>query len=214
MEPLPPTYFARPTLEVARDLLGALLVREMGDGTRLIGRIVETEGYTSDDPALHGWKATFDGEGFVLPHGRAADLFTPPGTAYVYLIYFTNWLLNVVTEPEGVPGAVLVRAIEPVEGIEVMRVNRPAARRDRDLTNGPAKLTQALGVNSGEYHLTDLTRPPLFFAAPPADAPRCAIDTSCRIGLTRGVDRPWRFFEKGNPYVSPGVPSDVKQQRR
>jgi DNA-3-methyladenine glycosylase len=211
VKPLDRTFFDRPTLDVAKDLLGCLLVHDAPAG-RLAGRIVETEGYTRDDPALHGWKATFGDEGFVLPEGRAADLFAAPGTSYVYLIYFSNWLLNVVTEPEGVPGAVLIRALEPVEGVEVMRGNRPAARRDRDLTNGPAKLTQALGVASGDFHGIDLTEPPLFFAIG-EDAQPCVVDTSCRIGLTRGIDRPWRFFERGNPFVSPGVPSDVKHRR-
>lgn len=211
LEPLDRAFFARPTLEVAPELIGALLVREL-EGQRLVGRIVETEAYTQDDPALHGWKATFGDEGLVLPVGRAADLFAAPGTSYVYLIYFSNWLLNVVTEPEGVPGAVLIRAIEPLQGIEVMRAHRPAARRARDLTNGPAKLTQALDIAGGEWHGRDLTAPPLYFARA-AEAPPCIIDTSCRIGLTRGIDRPWRFFERDNPFVSPGVPSDVKQNR-
>ncbi len=210
--PLAPSYFARPTLEVARDLVGALLVHESG-GRRIAGRIVETEGYTRDDPALHGWKATFGDEGFVLPEGRAADLFAPPGTAYVYLIYYTNWLLNVVTEPEGTPGAVLIRALEPVEGTEAMRERRPASvKRERDLTNGPGKLTQALGINDPAFHRTDLTKPPLYFADD--GAPRPEIETSSRIGLTRGVDRPWRFFVPGHPFVSPGVPSDEPPRAR
>jgi DNA-3-methyladenine glycosylase len=212
MSPLPPDYFARPTLEVARDLLGCLLVHDAPEG-RIAGRIVETEAYTQDDPALHGWKATFGEEGFVVPEGRAADLFAPPGTAYVYLIYYTNWLLNVVTEPEGTAGAVLIRALEPVEGVEVMRGNRPAARRDRDLTNGPGKLTQALGVAGAAFHRTDLTRPPLYFAEPPEREP-FEVEASSRIGLTRGVERPWRFFVAGHPYVSPGVPSDQALVRR
>lgn len=212
MDPLPPAFFARPTLEVARDLLGCLLVHET-PGVRLAGRIVETEAYTRDDPALHGWRATFGEEGIVLPEGRAAGLFAPPGTAYVYRVYYTNWLLNVVTEPEGVPGAVLVRALEPVEGLEAMRTHRPNARRDRDLANGPGKLTQALGVADAAFHGTDLTRPPLYFAAPPERAP-LAVATSARIGLTRGVDRPWRFFVAGHPCVSPGVPSDRAPARR
>ncbi|MEM1044307.1 MAG: DNA-3-methyladenine glycosylase [Bacteroidota bacterium] len=204
-------YFARPTLEVARDLVGTLLVHETDNG-RIAGRIVETEGYTRDDPALYGWKATFGPDGTVRPEGKAADLFAPPGTAYVYLIYYTNWLINVVTEPEGTAGAVLVRALEPVEGIEAMRARRPASvKKDRDLTNGPGKLTQALGIADPAFHGTDLTRPPLYFAGDGAPAPE--IETSSRIGLTRGVDRPWRFFVPGHPFVSPGVPSDERLRR-
>jgi DNA-3-methyladenine glycosylase len=212
--PLLPTFFARPTLRVARDLMGCLLVHHPADGARLAGRIVETEAYTEDDPAMHGWRAVFNDEGLVMPVGRAADLFAAPGTAYVYLTYFSNWLLNVVTEPDGRAGAVLIRAIEPLEGIEDMRRRRTAVRRERDLTNGPSKLTQALGVASGEYHGTDLTRPPLFFAAPPAGAPEPRLAASSRIGLTRGVERPYRFFDADSVFVSPGVPSDIAQARR
>ena len=198
-----------PTLDVARDLIGALLVYEDPEAGRLVGRIVETEGYTRDDPALHGWKATFGEDGYVLPEGRAADLFALPGTAYVYLIYYTNWLINVVTEPEGTPGAVLIRGIEPLEGVETMQANRPPTlKRARDLTNGPGKLTQALGIADGAFHRTDLTAPPLYFADDGA-AP-LPIETSSRIGLTRGIDRPWRFYVPNHPYVSPGVPSDIR----
>jgi len=208
MNPIDHTYFARPTLQVARDLVGALLVREL-DGERLVGRIVETEAYTGNDPAMHGWKATFADDGFVRPEGRAADLFVAPGTAYVYRIYYTNWLLNVVTEPMGTAGAVLIRAFEPIEGIERMREHRPPSiRRERDLTNGPGKLTQALGIDDVRFHGTDLTAPPLYFAEDDAPSPEIAI--SSRIGITRGVERPWRFFVPDHPFVSPGVPSDVK----
>jgi DNA-3-methyladenine glycosylase len=209
--PLDRTFFDRATLHVARDLIGCLLVHETPAG-RLSGRIVETEAYTRDDPAVHGWKATFGEEGMVLPEGRAAGLFAPPGTAYVYLIYGAFWLLNVVTEPEGVPAAVLIRGVEPVEGLETMRAHRPGARRDRDLTSGPGKLTQAMGVGP-EAHGSDLTRRPLYFARPdPFEPP--VVATSSRIGITRAVDRPWRFFVPGNPFVSPGVPSDVAMARR
>ncbi len=213
-------YFAQPTLHVARDLIGKLLVHET-DGERLVGRIVETEGYTRDDPAMHGWRATFDEGGLVLPHGRAADLFAPPGTAYVYRIYYTSWLLNVVTEPEGVAGAVLIRGLEPLEGIETMQANRPPTlKRARDLTNGPGKLTQALGIADGAFHGTDLTAPPLYFADPGSEsgagsgAPALPVETSSRIGITRGIDRMYRFYVPRHPYVSPGEPSDLKLARK
>ena len=217
--PLPRAYFARPTLDVARDLLGAFVVYDHPSDGRLVGRVVETEAYTADDPALHGWKATFGDDGFVRAEGRAAGLFAAPGTAYVYLIYYTSWLLNVVTEAEGTPGAVLVRAVEPVHGTDAMRERRPGARRDRDLTNGPGKWTQAFdlaepaGVARSRFHGTDLTRPPLFFAAAPDAAPfETAVST--RIGLSRGIDRPYRFYVARHPYVSPGVPSDLRVARK
>lgn len=219
LDPLPRAYFARPTLDVARDLLGALVVHDHpGDG-RLVGRIVETEAYTADDPALHGWKATFGDDGFVRAAGRAAGLFAEPGTAYVYLVYYSSWLLNVVTEAEGTPGAVLVRAVEPVQGVDAMRERRPAARRERDLTNGPGKWTQAFdvaeppGVARSRFHGTDLTAPPLFFAADPGAAPFVTA-VSTRIGLSKGIDRPYRFYIARHPHVSPGVPSDLRVARR
>jgi DNA-3-methyladenine glycosylase len=212
MSPLPADYYARPTLEVARDMLNALLVYDGPEG-RVAGRVVETEAYLADDPAFHGWKAKFDPTGRVLPGGKVADLFGPPGRAYVYLIYYTNWLLNAVTEPEGEPGAVLVRALEPVEGEAVMTENRPKARRRVNLTNGPGKLTQALGIASGDFHGTDLTRPPLYFAEDGTPAPEVPVVTS-RIGISRGADLPYRFCVPGNPFVSPGVPSDERLAKR
>ena len=218
-EALPRPFFARPTLEVARDLLGHVLVHETEDGT-LAGRIVETEAYLDDDPAMHGWKATFGPDGRVVREGRAADLFVAPGIAYVYKIYYTNWLLNVVAEPEGQAGAVLIRALEPVAGEELMVQNRPPSiTRRRDLTNGPGKLTQALGIaeapeaTRSRFHGTDLTAPPLYLAAgePVEDA---RVARTSRIGLSRGIDLEYRFLVEGDPFVSPGVPSDVKRARK
>ncbi len=212
-------FYARPTLAVARDLLGARLVHESPDG-RLSGRIVETEAYLADDPAMHGWKATFGSDGRVLPRGRAAGLFAAPGTAYVYKIYHTNWLLNVVTEPEGMAGAVLIRALEPVEGEEAMAENRPpSVRRRRDLANGPGKLTQALGISEApdavrsRFHGTDLTRPPLFVEAG-EPVPNAQVETSSRIGISRGADLDYRFVVAGSAFVSPGVPSNIRLARK
>ena len=211
--PLARSFFDRPTLEVAPDLLGRVLVYEHPEDGPLAGRIVETEAYTADDPAMHGWKATFGSDGLVMPFGRAADLFAAPGTAYVYRIYHTNWLLNVVTEPEGTAGAVLIRALEPLAGEEAMTARRPAARRRRDVTNGPGKLTQALGIASGEFHGADLTRPPLYFAAG-KPTPEAQIEATSRIGVSRGIERRYRFLVAGNRFVSPGVPSDVRVARK
>ncbi|HYE57450.1 MAG TPA: DNA-3-methyladenine glycosylase [Rhodothermales bacterium] len=209
--PLPRAYFDRPTLDVARDLVGRWLVHER-NGTVLAGRIVETEAYTQDDPAFHGWGLVDLQTGLVRMEGRAYDLFGVPGTAYVYLIYGAYWLLNVVTEREGVGGAVLIRALEPVRGIEGMFARRPNARSLRDLCSGPGKLTLALGVTNAQ-HGQDLTRPPLYFADPePEHHPEIA--TSSRIGITRGTELPWRFFVPDSPFVSPGVPSDLTAARR
>ena len=211
--PLPPAFFDRPTLDVARDLLGAWLVREDAEEGVAAGRVVETEGYTFDDPAYHGWRALDPATGLVVPTGRAHDLFGPPGRAYVYRVYDRHWMLNVVTEREGVCGSVLVRALEPVRGLDALFARRASARSPRDLCSGPGKLTEAFGID-GALHGADLTRPPLYFARPDAGPPDEPVATSSRVGLTRGVDLPWRYYFAGNPCVSPGVPSDVAAARR
>ena len=207
--PLSADFFDRPTLKVARDLIGRDLVHEHPSGETLVGRIVETEGYTQEDPAFHGWNLYDEETGEVRREGRAADLFGPPGTAYVYLIYGAHWLLNVVTEPDGIGGAVLVRAVEPLRGRDAMHKRRPAATKDIDLTNGPGKLTEAFGID-GESHRTDLTAPPIYFTGgePVADD---RVSTSSRIGLTKGVEREWRWFVDGNRFVSQATPSAHKQ---
>ncbi|MFW5973632.1 MAG: DNA-3-methyladenine glycosylase [Bacteroidota bacterium] len=212
MQPLPPSFFDRPTLEVAPDLLGRLLVHEHPDGTLLTGRIVETEAYTQDDPAFHGWGIVDVETGLIKPDGRGYDLFARPGTSYVYLIYGMYWLLNVVTEREGVGGAVLIRAVQPNTGIDAMFGRRPAARKETDLASGPGKLAQAFDLD-GSHHGMPLTERPLYFSDDP-DGELCSVTTSCRIGITRGVDLPWRFYIDGNPHVSPGVPSDIAAEER
>lgn len=217
MTPFDAAFYARSPLDVAPALLGAWLVHETDEG-RLVGRIVETEAYTDDDPAMHGWKAIFGDDGRVQPVGRAAALFGPPGTAYVYKIYAKYWLLNVVCEPEGTAGAVLIRAVEPVEGVGAMRERRPAARREVDVTNGPGKLTEAFDLAEApatlrsRFHGTDLTSPPLYVV--PGDSPVGHVQTTSRIGISRGIDLPYRFVVAGHPYVSPGVPSDERVARR
>ena len=205
MNPLPSSFFARDTLEVARDLLGRHLVRRHADGSARVGRVVETEAYTQDDPAFHGWGLLDPDTGKLRHEGRAADLFKPPATAYVYLIYGRYWLLNVVTEREGIGGAVLIRAVEPVEGLDRMRTARNVSR-DVELTNGPGKLTQAFGID-GKDHIRDLTGPPIFFEEghPVSDT---QVTTTPRIGLSKGIERSWRFLIEGNRFVSPGTPSD------
>ncbi|HKL88489.1 MAG TPA: DNA-3-methyladenine glycosylase [Salinibacter sp.] len=209
MTPCPNSYFARDTLEVAHDLVGALLVREDPDGNRepLVGRIVETEAYTQDDPAFHGWNLYDEETDTVRSEGRGADLFTAPGLGYVYLCYGVHWLLNVVTEPEGTGGAVLIRAVEPQSGIDRMR-SRRGDRRERDLTNGPGKLTEAFDIDEA-FHQTSLTESPLFFVADALPDSETIV-TSSRIGISKAVERPWRFFVEGNRFVSPATPSAQK----
>jgi DNA-3-methyladenine glycosylase len=168
---------------------------------------VETEAYTQDDPAFHGWNL-YDAEtDTVREEGRGADLFAAPGLGYVYLCYGVHWLLNVVTEPEGTGGAVLVRAVEPLEGIDTIRQRR-GDRRDPDLTNGPGKLTEAFDVDDA-FHLADLTAPPLYFVADSLARDE-TLTTSSRIGISKAVERQWRFFVEDNRFVSPGTPSAQK----
>ncbi len=212
MRILTKNFYNRPTLEVARDLVGKHLVRVLDDGTRLAGRIVETEAYTQDDPAFHGWGLLDRRTGALKPEGRGRDLFGKPGTAYVYLTYGVHWLMNVVTEPEGTGGGVLLRAVEPLQGLASMYARRARAQRDIDLANGPGKLAQAFGID-GALHNTPFTEPPLYATDPEDEAP-LAVETSSRVGITRGVDLPWRFYAADNPYVSRGAPSDVAQARK
>lgn len=206
MTPLPPSFFDRPTVQVARGLLGRRLVHEHPSVGRLVGRIVETEAYTEDDPACHASHLSRDPDtGEVTGQGRGRDLFATPGTAYVYLIYGMHWLLNVVTEPEGTAGAVLIRAVEPESGLEAMQERRNVSRRV-DLTNGPGKLTDAYDV-AEEFHRADLTAPPLYLANGPG-VDELAVEQSSRIGISKAVERQWRWYVADSPFVSPATPSD------
>jgi len=188
---LPPSFYARPTPVVARRLLGQVLVSEVG-GRRTAGRIVETEAYLGpDDPASHGYRARRT--------RRNASLFERPGTAYVYFTYGMHWCLNAVTEREGMPAAVLIRALEPLEGLATMRRRRRNAA-DRELCSGPAKLCQALGV-TGREDGVPLTRGRLRIVRH-RSRQRYAIIVTPRIGITRAVDWPLRFLIEGSPWVS------------
>ena len=212
MHILTENFYDRPTLDVARDLIGKHLVRVLDDGTELSGRIVETEAYTQDDPAFHGWGILDRETGLLKPEGRGRDLFGRPGTAYVYLTYGIHWLMNVVTEREGIGGGVLLRAVEPLEGIASMYERRASARKDIDLANGPGKLAQAFAI-AGALHNISITKPPLYVREADAGG-HPAVEASCRIGIARGVELPWRFYVADNPYVSRGVPSDIVRMRK
>ncbi len=181
-----PDFYDRDSREVARDLLGCTLVSESLEGTAA-GVIVETEAYRPDDPACHA----YENRGTL----RNRSIFGPPGTAYVYLSYGIHKLLNLVCEPQGVGSAVLVRALRPVEGLDLMR-----ARRGReDLCTGPGKLSQALGLDLS-YDGHDMSRTPLYIL--PADSPDGEIVCTTRIGISRGTDLPWRYLIDGDPNVS------------
>jgi DNA-3-methyladenine glycosylase len=195
-QPLPLDFYSRPTLKVARDLLGCRLVRYC-QGHRLSGMIVETEAYIGQrDRACHARAGKTP---------RTAVMFGPAGVVYVYFTYGMHWMLNVITEEEGFPAAVLIRAIEPLEGIPVMQQWRDG-KELRQLCNGPAKLTQALSVGRAENGL-DLCAPgsPLYIE-PAVHFKKNQIATATRIGIGATpepwLSKPWRFFVKNNPFVS------------
>jgi DNA-3-methyladenine glycosylase len=181
-----PSFYARPVLEVARDLIGCVITHEDTAGV-----VVETEAYHDSEPASHAYVG-------LTP--RTSTLFGPPGRAYVYRSYGIHALLNAVCEPVGVGAAVLIRALEPVSGIDHMRVRR-GVDAERQLCSGPGKLTQALGIGLS-FNGSDLLRGPVVFSARPRawrDVP-VAIDT--RIGITKAAELPWRFLAVGNRHVS------------
>lgn len=189
--PLPEGFYARPSREVAPSLIGHYLVSTL-DGERTVGRIVETEAYVGpDDPASHAAKR-------IGRTARNQAMFGPPGTAYVYRSYGIHWCLNAVTDSEGHPAAVLIRALEPVEGLDTMRERR--GTRDRDLARGPGRLTEALAI-TGDQDGHDLGEPPLLVCEgePPDPA---GIEKGPRIGISRAADWPLRFTLKGSRYLS------------
>lgn len=188
----------QPTLDAARRLLGALVLRDTVEG-RLVGRIVETEAYLADDPACHGVRTLPDGQRLHRQTNRNAVMFGPPARAYVYFTYGNHYLLNVVTQPAGVPEAVLIRALEPVEGITLMARNR-GLDDPRQLTNGPGKLTQAFAIDAA-FNGHDLMQPPLQVQLH-APVPDEDIVATTRIGIRQAADRPWRFYLRGNAWVS------------
>jgi DNA-3-methyladenine glycosylase len=180
-------FYERPTAEVARVLLGKVLVHGPAAGI-----IVETEAYPGrDDLASHSARGIT---------GRTRVIFGPPGHAYVYLIYGMYECLNLVTEPVGTPGCVLIRALEPVAGIELMRERRPAARKLEDVARGPGRLTMAMAITRAHYGV-DITRGSLVVREPAA--PRALeIQTTPRVGIRICAERPLRFILRGNRFVS------------
>jgi len=189
--PLPRSFYDRETEVVARELLGAVLEVHSPDGVAS-GRIVETEAYVGEhDLACHAAAGRT---------ARTEVLYGAPGFAYVYFIYGMYWCFNAVTRAENEPSAVLVRALEPVDGVELMRRRRPKAKRDVDLTNGPGKLCLALGIGR-EQHGLRLDRPPVLIrpGVPIADAD---VVVTPRIGITQCADWPLRYLIKDNPFVS------------
>jgi len=182
-------FYERPTIDVARDLLGQVLISDTPQGCTA-GRVVETEAYLgTDDPASHAAR---------LRTGRVAAMWGEPGIAYFYRSYGIHAMLNVVTEPPGVTGAVLIRALEPLIGIDLMRIRR-GLDEERLLCSGPGKLCQALAIGL-DLHGTDLVTSDRLWITPGESPGNVSI--SGRIGISRGQAHPWRYWITDNPHVS------------
>lgn len=185
------SFYARPTVEVARSLLGSILLHRTVEGL-LAGVIVEVEAYLGqDDPAAHSSAGRT---------ARTRVIFGDPGHAYVYKIYGLHHCLNVVAEPGGTPGCVLVRALEPVCGLDAMRSRRVVARRADQIASGPAKLTQAMGIGIESYG-ADLLGEPLSIRLPHKE-PAVKVRTTKRIGIRKAQELDLRFFIADNEHVS------------
>jgi DNA-3-methyladenine glycosylase len=188
-------FYDRPVLEVAPALLGCVLRH-----ADTAGVIVETEAYHESEPACHA---------FVGLTARTAPLFGPPGRAYVYRSYGIHSLVNAVCDAEGVGAAVLIRALEPLEGVEHMRARRGVD----DLCSGPGKLTQALGITL-EHNTTDLAVGPVVIEAPPPGWDDVSVMAGPRIGITKAAELPWRFSVAGSRFVSRPWPPGFAAARR
>jgi DNA-3-methyladenine glycosylase len=188
-------FYSRPVLDVARDLIGCVVSHEGSAGV-----IVETEAYHRSEPACHAYVGLTD---------RTWVLFGPPGRAYVYRSYGIHACLNAVCEPEGVAAAVLIRALEPVDGVELMRERRGVTRLE-ELCSGPGKLTQALGIGL-ELNGSDLTAGPIVITARPRAWRDVQIVASRRIGITKAAELPWRFTARGSRFLSRPALSRTEQ---
>jgi DNA-3-methyladenine glycosylase len=189
---LPRAFFARPTLDVARDLIGKTLYRQTPDGVTA-GIIVETEAYVAAiDPSAHGYRGKTP---------RNAVMFGPPGRAYVYFTYGMHFCLNVVTEEDGVAAAVLLRALEPTVGLPLLRARRGERIADRDLARGPGRLCAAMALTVADNGL-DLQGEALWLTETPGFPLDAPIVATPRIGITQAAEWPWRFVLAGSRWVS------------
>lgn len=183
------SFFSRYTPDVARELLGCLLVRRTG-GRTLSGKIVEVEAYRgSDDPASHSYRGMTK---------RNSIMFGGAGRVYMFFSYGNHWCLNITAERDGQPGAVLIRALEPVKGIEQMAKSRGVSDLV-NLANGPGKLTKALSID-GSFNGEDIVKSRRLYVT--AREGPVTVGTSSRIGISKGLEQQWRFFVEGNRFVS------------
>ncbi len=201
MKPLSRSFYLRSTLQVAQELLGKYFIRRIGKNL-LIGKIVEVEAYRSNDPAFHSFRGKTN---------RNSMMFCEGGHLYVYFTYGMHFCANIVTGKEGIGEAVLIRAVEPLVGIELMRNNRYGSNKSLNLkslnrksiinlSNGPAKFCQAYGIAHQENGM-DLLDSEISITDGES-IPSKLIKRSTRIGIQQGVEKRWRFFIKGNPWVS------------
>jgi len=200
--PIPRNFYLQPTLIVAKRLLGQLLVRRFSDGAVAIGRIVETEAYTVDDPSAHA----FRGKSVAN-----AAMFGPPGTAYIHINYGLHYCLNAVTAAEGIPEAVLIRAIEPVFGAARLfknytgedPVEESKAITDKRIGAGPGRLARAMQITKPLLNGHDLTDGnSALYIAVGESVPDTEVTTTTRIGITKAADYPWRFYITASRWVS------------
>jgi DNA-3-methyladenine glycosylase len=191
--PLPRSFYARPVVDVARDLVGCVVSHG-----ETAGVIVETEAYHESEPASHSYGGLT---------ARSRPLFGQPGHAYVYRSYGIHALLNAVCDVEGVGAAVLIRALEPAAGLDTMRARR-RLQRPEDLCSGPGKLTQALDVEL-DLNEADLTTGPILIASRPPEWQHVELIASTRIGITKAVELPWRFSARGSRSVSKPWPKGL-----
>ncbi|MEP0847116.1 MAG: DNA-3-methyladenine glycosylase [Phycisphaerae bacterium] len=204
LRPLPRSFYDRDVLAVAQELIGVLLVRRAEDGL-CAGRIVEAEAYlAAGDSASHS---------FAGRKNKNASMFGPPGHAYVYPIH-SRVCFNVVTEPAGVGSAVLIRAVEPVDGVPLMQ-NRRGCERLRDLARGPARLCEAFAITRALDGWDLTTGDALWLAKDETDSPQeLPIERTTRIGVTSAHDLPLRFILAGSPFVSGARPADLRSSER
>lgn len=188
-QPLPREFYLQETVTVARQLLGKVLVHDTHEGV-IAGRIVEVEAYVSGDPACHS---------FCGKTGRNAVMFGEPGHAYVYFTYGMHFCLNAVTQPEGIGEGVLLRAVEPLEGIELMARNR-GTEKLHNLCSGPGKLTQAFGINASHKGL-DLCGSVLRIVDGGSDDDVEIVEAP-RVGIRLAAEKLWRFYINGSRFIS------------
>ncbi len=201
-EPLPRAFYLLPTVEAARQMLGKTLVRRFDDGTLATSCIVETEAYTVGDPACHAFRGKT---------ARNQTMFGPPGRAYIHVNYGLHLCLNAVTQAEGVPEAVLIRAVEPLNAYDRLWQNYfgeappegTNLQTEKRLGAGPGRLTRALAIDRAAMEGTDLcdARSPVYLADGPS-VDESDVVTMTRIGITKGADLLWRWYVKASPFVS------------